>query len=196
MKNIFKFLGIALMAGAMMVACDKNEGTEGNDTTPTPTPTPDPVAAWAATFDNTSLDVAGYAEGIYLNDVDENQEPYTLWVFQAAKSEESGRVAFPYIVSYLTGEAAADVDIADLELYKDTYYTAGNNQYGDWQLYNVEALNCTALDMTKHMMSFNTTCTMYSLTDIVEEVAEDAEGCTKATLSLTASNIVYTAYQQ
>ncbi|MBQ8703547.1 MAG: hypothetical protein IJ524_04160 [Bacteroidales bacterium] len=48
MKNIFKFLGIALMASAMMVACGEKENTDPTDTTPTVNPTPDPTPATAS----------------------------------------------------------------------------------------------------------------------------------------------------
>lgn len=50
MKNIFKFLSIALVAGAMMVACDKTPEGETTDTTGNTPVNPQPTSSYKISF--------------------------------------------------------------------------------------------------------------------------------------------------
>lgn len=258
MKNIFKFLSIALAASAMMfTACDptddpitpdtpttytvtvnSNDATlgtvaispaqatyePGTEVTITATPSSNanflnwngsitdnpytftvsenvtytanfeakPQPSYAATLDGTALDVAGYSDAQCAA-----QEGSYIFLFQCAKKAEGTTVHFPYLVNYLAGSTTTDMAIASIELYEETYYTANEEDYGDWQYYRsgASSINCTALDLTTYTMSATMSMTMYSLTDVVENGAStDGSDATHATLALTLSNMTYELY--
>lgn len=152
-----------------------------------------PQASYAVTFDGTALDVAGFSDAQYAN-----QGSTYLFLFQCAKSVEGTRVTFPYFINYLTGSSTTDVALYNTELYKDTYYSAGeNNDYGDWQLYRNgnHSVNCTALDLTAGMMTVTMSAEMYSLTDVVENGAStDGSDATHKMLAMTLTNMTYQLY--
>lgn len=211
MKKAFKLFAMMLLAGAVMftTACTKdddnsstnssqnggNGGNGGGGDNPQPQPQPQ-QSGYTATFNGEALDVAGYSD-MKCGEV----ESGFLWFAEFAKSSEGQSVYFPYIVMYMLGSTTADFNLpADfaypIELYKDTYFTDANEyQYGDWQYYATNSMNCTAMDMTNHSVSFTGSFKMYSLADIVEEVAENPEGCAKADLVITASNLVFELQQ-
>lgn len=149
-----------------------------------------PMPSYSATFDGTALDVAGYSDAQCAN-----QGGSYIFLFQCAKQAEGTSVYFPYLVNFLVGSTTTDMAVQSMELYKDTYYTAGENNYGDWQYYRegTNTINCTALDLTSYTMSATMSVTMYSLTDVVENGAQtDGSDATKATVALTLSNMTYT----
>ena len=135
-----------------------------------------PQPAYAVTFNGTALDVAGFHTAM--------TDGADLWLFQAASHGEPNgqggyRVNFPYLVLWMQGTNSNDLTVVNAtELYKDTYYQAGQNQYGDWQFKSLDNMNCTALDMTTHTMSMSASMTMYDL------------GPT-ATLAVTLNNMVF-----
>lgn len=149
-----------------------------------------PQASWNATFDGAALDIAGWGDGIYAP-----QENFDLWLIQFAKQAEGTQVWFPYIVMWMGSTSQANFQVLTsrsnpLELYKDTYYTAGDANYGDWQYYATNSLNCTAMDMTDMMISFTGSFSMYWLTEIVNETHNTPEECTKKDLNITCNNLV------
>ena len=142
-----------------------------------------PVASWSATFDGAALDVAGWGEGMTNGQI---------WLFQCAKQHEGNSVYFPYIVLWLQGTSQSNLTAESLELYKDTYYTSGDEQYGDWQLFQVNNFNVTSLDLTSYEMSMTLAATMYSLTDVVENGAStDGSDATHKDMALTMSNVPF-----
>ena len=150
-----------------------------------------PHASWNGIFDGTALDIAGYGDGIHAN-----QQGTDIWLTQFAKNAEGTSVYFPYIVMWLGSTTQQNFQVITsrsnpLELYKDTYYTAGDANYGDWQYYATNSLNCTAMDMTDLMISFTGSFSMYWLKEIVDEVHNTAEECTKKDLNITVTNLIY-----
>ena len=148
-----------------------------------------PLPSYSVTFEGTALDVAGYGHGWYLQNNGDN------WIFEAASHIEGNRVSFPYLVLWMTGSNPNALTVSSsTELYKDTYYESGENQYGDWQFKSVDNMNCTELDLTALKMSMTTSVTMYYLTDMVENGAQTPEECTTATLAATIANFVFEPY--
>lgn len=146
-----------------------------------------PPLQYGATFDGVALDIAGY------RDFQTNGEG--LWLAQFARQAEGTQVWFPYLIMWLQGGTASTFAISEqmgaIELYKDTYYTAGESQYGDWQYYATESMNCTALDMTTLTVSFTGSYTMYDLGEIANETHDDPADCTHKTLSVNISNATF-----
>lgn len=143
-----------------------------------------PQATYAATFNGTALDIAGWHDA-----QTSDQQGTQVWLFQAAKRAEGQDVYFPYLVMWMAGNTTSDFQLArGTELYKDTYYTAGQD-YGDWQVYSVDNINCTLLDLTALTLSMTTSLTMYDLGPIAHEEVEDPADCPKATLAVTMENM-------
>ena len=149
-----------------------------------------PQPAYAVTFNGTALDVAGFHTAM--------TDGADLWLFQAATSAEpnpTGQgylVHFPFLALWMQGANSNDLTVLNrTELYKDTYYQAGQNQYGDWQFKSLDNMNCTALDMTTHTMSMSASMTMYDLGPIVDGTAATADECPTATLAVTLNNMVF-----
>lgn len=185
MKNIFKIMGIAVLACGMMVACNKPEEDNNNNN------------------DN----------GGGNNNQQEQQDVYTLlwggetptiqyvgaktngqaWLFEAADHAEGNSVYFPYFCVYLTGSNASDItfNTGYTEVYEETYYTYQGSDYGDWQFDDEsdQVLNVTALDATNYKMSANMAITFYSLTDYQNE----AENIRTKVLNLTLTNYTFQA---
>lgn len=146
-----------------------------------------PQATWNATFDGSALDIAGYS------DFQTNGE---LWLMQFAKNAEGTSVYFPYIVMWMQGTNTSNFSVypnGAIELYKDTYYQDGQGtQYGDWQYYATQNINCTAMDLTDFMLGFTGAFTMYDLGEIVNQTHEEPADCTQKTLSFTLANAYFT----
>ena len=149
-----------------------------------------PLPTWGVTFDGTALDVAGWYEAQTLPDG-------SAWLFQCAKQlTEDNRVALPYIVVWMQGNTPNALTVTNMtELYKETYYEAGENQYGDYQFSSMDNINCTELDLTAYKMNMTTSLTMYNLGDIVSGAAQTAAECSTATVATTLQNIVFTPVQ-
>ena len=146
-----------------------------------------PQASYNATFDGIALDIAGYS------DFQANGEG--LWLIQFASRAEGSQVYFPYLVMWMQGDETSNFSVYSdggaIELYKDTYYTAGENNYGDWQYYATNNMNCSLLDLTTLTLSFTGSFTMYNLGDIVNGTAEEPSGCEQKNLNVTLSNCVF-----
>ena len=146
-----------------------------------------PQVSYNATFDGSALDIAGYS------DFQTNGE---LWLMQFAKQAEGTQVYFPYLVMWMQGTTTSNFSVYPnkaIELYKDTYYTdSQGNNYGDWQYYATNSINCTTLDLTDLMASFTGAFTMYDLGEIVHETHEQPADCTQKTLAVTVTNATFT----
>lgn len=149
---------------------------------------PDPT--WAVTLDGTALNVNGWHGATYY-------PSYGVWLFQCAQRAEGTSVYLPYFLCGFMGTSASELGLVQAyppELYNETFYEAGEEQYGDWQFKSLNNINCTKLDITEYVMSVTLSATMYWLTDMVENGAQNADECTTATLALTMSDVVYEPY--
>lgn len=145
-----------------------------------------PQASHSLTFNGSALDVAGYSDGQYMV-----QDGITYLLFQCAKNSEGNTVYFPYFVLWAQG-MGTDVEIAEnTELYKDNYYTLGQNNYGDWQYFSTNNFNCSNLDLTTGNVSMTGSMEMYSFSELYEGTHGDPADCTKATVVFTLNNITF-----
>lgn len=158
MKNIFKIMGLALIAGSLMFTACKKDETDTNDTTNNNREPETYVASVAATLDGTALDVNEYKF------MGESNGTYIPLI---AKRFEGNSFYFPGFYLYISGSSKDDVTIEDIDLYNETYYEMGGYSYGDWQLDEVSSVECTVFDATTMRFSANVAATMYSMTDLV-----------------------------
>lgn len=173
MKNIFKFMGIALMASALLVACNKDKENENTDTTPAPV-----QASYSITFNGEVQNNLEYASAMTNGEV---------WAFQAALRAEGNSVYFPYFVFYFVTEDGVLSPFTEYtEAYIETYYTLDGSNYGDWQVEDVETFNVSKLDATARVLSLDADYLMYSLTDYIDStIADGQERTTNLVLNLT-----------
>ena len=161
MKNIFKLMGLALIAGSMMfVACNKpeEEGNGNGNSTPTPEPIADGIAV---TFNGGQAwtNNAGYGV-IYFN-----QSEVLEFNFQETENEYP---IFDMVTSKLTtgveteqcettgnnqGSFAASANMNYCEYYERTGLVDNNdNHYGDWwateATTDIRAIDLTNLTIT------------------------------------------------
>ena len=144
-----------------------------------------PLPQYSVSFDGTPLDVAGYSDGGCRSD--------GVWLFQCAQRAEGTQVWFPYLVMWMQGTNANNFVISNgTELYKDAYYELNGNQYGDWQLKNVDNINVTECDLTTGKLSMTVSMTMYDCGPLINGTAATAEECPTGTLAVTLQNYVFT----
>ena len=145
-----------------------------------------PQPSYSVTFDGSPLDVAGFSDAQCLPDG-------SAWLFQCANRAEGTLVYFPFLKLWMQGNTPNALTVNNMtELYKETFYEAGENKYGDYQFKSMDNMNCTELDLTAYKMNMTTSLTMYNLGDIVSGAAQTAAECSTATVAVTLQNMVYT----
>lgn len=97
MKNIFKFLGIAVLACGMMVSCGKDNPEEGTDTTPVTPPTPT-YGDFTVTFDGNSW-AAGATK--FIDFTSENDPYITVYAYKTAADVNASQASDVYIMGWL-----------------------------------------------------------------------------------------------
>ena len=167
MKNIFKLMGIALMAGSMIfvTACgdDKKENGEPGGSTSTPL---------AITFGGEKMTI-GHTSANWNT---ENQ--YGL--VDAAKAMENDSYVMPFF--YLGYGAATDGNIYPMDVFQnnpyptEAYYEQAlqtqNGYMGDYQVYDLEGYQSCVFDATALTLSCNITYKMYKYMDLYEQYQE------------------------
>ena len=155
MKNIFKFMGIAMMACSLMVACgDKNEG-ENNDTTPVNPPAPSIADGINVTFNGTSW-TAAVNNCLYYAQYEATQ-------FSGAQTEDAYPIFDEIIYANAVG-TTTEVPTSQMaqfsnqthlwvEYYENMYLQDNNGDtYGDWwaaeATTDIKAIDLTALTVT------------------------------------------------
>lgn len=180
MKNIFKFMGIAVLACGLMVACNKPENNGPSDSTPdTPTP-PAPTSSVKVVWD-------GAEQNLGWTDAYSSTQYEWLYWFEAAQSMNGEEAQFPYFVVPLvydasaglvnaaffnftttSGETVAGNDAFPLEVYDSIaiYQEYQGEQYpmGDYQLYpnTLQATSESTFDPTELKLTYGFTATMYN----------------------------------
>lgn len=199
MKNIFKFMGLALIAGSLMfTACKKDETDTNNDTTPQEEqPT---QGTYSLVFDGTAITNQAYS-----NAMTAEQEGQTMWLFECAKSRSGNSLALPYFSEMLIGASTTDMQIYPTytELYLNKVIEdEDENQYGDWQYDESTTFEFTKVDLNKHMLSCAQTLKMWdyaSYTDAVDSgTDEDAayEAAERKNLVFNMTNYIFTVAQE
>ena len=175
MKNIFKFMGVALVACSLMVACVKEE-EENNDTTPVnPTPTSSVTVIWD-----------GVQQDLGFKDAYRSSEYESLFWFEAAKGMDGQNLVFPaFYLPFWLGQSGdfypaflytfsdrAGNEFSGNELFPTEVYNEGGLEVtfddetyviGDYQYYthNYSALPEVVFDATTMNLSINVPVTMY-----------------------------------
>ena len=165
MKNIFKLMGIALMMGAVMVSCNKDEnedpGNGGNNGGNTPTAD---KGSMVITFGGEKQDL-GYVSA-YLNSE-------SGWYYvDAAKGYENDNYVLPlFYLAYAIGTDANGQEVfapgdffnngVPTEVYWETGYTISGNNYGDYQVRTIEGWDGTGFDANASTYTCNLTYKMF-----------------------------------
>ena len=167
MKNIFKFMGIALMACSLtMVSCNKDD-----DDTNTPDTPDTPVAGSYTLKVNNENHNWGYVNAKAY----ESQGQWGMSAFQAAVSMSNENVEFPYFftVFYAGRNNQTGEDLMALcdffenaqyatELYYQTALDDGNGgMMGDYQLDNITNYDFGTFDATNHTITCSYSLVMY-----------------------------------
>lgn len=189
MKNIFKFLGIAVLACGMMVSCGKDNPEEGTDTTPVNPPTPPTPTNLTIKWGGT-LQTIGFDEGIYGG---------TVHRLTAAKALNGDEYEFPMFVvsmdldtdpqygctltahwNYNTQQGS----VAGNTLYPTQVYEqyAMQGQYGDYQLVSDADFDPNyQFDGTVHAFSGHIVISFYQYEDF--QAYCEAQGIAQPTIA-------------
>ena len=170
MKNIFKFMGIALMACSLtFVSCNKDDDDTNTPNTPD---TPDTPEAGSYTL---KLNNQSYNWGYVDAKAYESNGQWGMSAFQAAVSMSNENVEFPYFFTVFyagqnnqTGENL--MALCDFfqnaqyatELYYQTALDDGNGgMMGDYQLDNITNYDFGTFDATNHTITCSYSLVMY-----------------------------------
>lgn len=171
MKNIFKFMGVALIACSLiMVSCKKDDENSSNDSTPvTPGPGPQPQqGSYTLQLDNESINW-GYVDAKAY----ESEGTWAMASFQAAVSMTSESANFPYFVTVFyagnTQSGTAVMALCDFfenasyatELYYETALQASSGYMGDYQLDDITNYDFGTFDATAHTLTCNYSLVFY-----------------------------------
>ena len=173
MKNIFKFMGIALMACSLTVACGSDENDDNNNEEPQNT------ASFVVTLDNENMQVTEFLA------VDHTAEGY-LTVYGYESADQNSRFVQGFLESTVVSDATYESTSGDIMQFKDpanTYYDADGilSQEGQpgtyYNHYTKPATfieNVTAVDLNALTMSANWTAKIVMLSDAVAAGSFDA----------------------
>lgn len=201
MKNIFKFLGIAVFACGMMVSCGKENTEEGTDTTPV-TP-PAPTSSITVTFGSDSWEgtyallYTGYVSDYNLIEnrlfKTEGQLPYVDLVGSCIPGTYSAEITtstqYPGTdSSYTYSNGTGSNDIYNLTVGNQTQVPASSGGYtGDWHILNAN-LNMKAFDLNTLTLSYELTAQMYDYYSWAYAIVNDVEDAEVRDLSVNVSN--------
>ena len=164
MKNIFKFLGLAVLACGMMVACGNDTPEEGNDTTPVNPNPPAPQESYKINY-LSEWEVGATA---WLDHTDENYLTIYAW-----KSADDAMVTqgFSDVLIYgfmesVPGESdytASAGDCMNLTDPTSTFYYEGddNNEAGNYYKYTTATTKSTFVE---NVTSFDANTMRYTAT--------------------------------
>jgi hypothetical protein len=213
MKNIFKFMAIALVSSSMLFACgdkdnENDNNGENNNTTPTNTV--------KVTFGNINWEAA--SAQIYTGNLDE----YGLVEYILAK--DANAQTYPMVDIMVTAtngeyttEATSEFETEDPN-YPDgyTYYTFGDANIYSIDYYNTTAvqvntasgtairgewrgksatLKVTAFDANALTASFNLTAVLYDYNSWYHGQVINAEDADEKDMTIVANNYKFTAAQ-
>ncbi len=173
MKNIFKFMGIALMACSLtFVSCskDENEDTPNDPQNPQNPVNPEQPASYTLTVDGVNPNWGYVSAKAYDQD-----GQWGMGAFQAAVSMSNDNVQFPYFFTVFyaaknnqTGENLMvlcdfldNVQYATELYYEEALDDGQGNMMGDYQLEDITNYNFGTFDATKHTISCSYSLVMY-----------------------------------
>ncbi|MBP5677357.1 MAG: hypothetical protein J6W88_02535 [Bacteroidales bacterium] len=209
MKNIFKFMAIALVSSSMLFACgdkdnenDNNNNGDNNGGNNTNTPTA------KVTFGSTSWDAsvnqiytanyANYGVNEFIMYKTAQSYPYVDMMISSTPgtyqheaylgmNEEQGYTYY----AWQTGQSA---DEMYLPLYFIDYYESqsiGQNQDGDWQPVSA-TLTVNSFDANTLTANFNLNATMYDAYSWNADLVTNAEDAETRTLTVDVKGMQFT----
>lgn len=136
MKNIFKVMGLALMACSLMVACGNDNNEEPNDTTPVtpPAPTSSVTIVWD-----------GVEQNLGFKDAYQSSSNPNLFWFEGAKGMNGQDLEFPAF--YMPFYQGSDGNFLPAFLF--TFTDNQNNEYDGNDLFPTEVFNEGGLTITE-----------------------------------------------
>lgn len=169
MKNIFKLMGIALLASSMiLVSCKKDEENNENNNNNEPTVT-NGIKVTFGDANWTAADILG-----------EEYASYGLLEIGAFVNYESSTT--PYVQGYLPNSVRSTTHVAQQDYYYMFYYendddvtVQGENEYPNWQPSAGFEENVTALDMNAMTISATAQGTMFYLPDYMNEITTEKD---------------------
>ena len=201
MKNIFKLLGIAILACGMMTACggddpkpennDNNGGNGGN--------TEDNTTSVKVVFNGADQGTMGFIQGIH-------SATYGVTAFDFFSNSQAHNGGHPGVEIYTTltapGNGSAtlgsnnslDGEPAICEFYEQyTLTDEQNNPYGDWWA-ETASINLTKYDATNGVASFTVEANMFNAYEALVPAGGQVgvEGASRAAMTVTAKNISFT----
>lgn len=172
MKNIFKLMGLALIAGSMMfVACNKDEnennGNGNNNQEPVVTDGIKVTFGTDVTWNATTILGQEFAS-------------YGLLQIGAYKNYESS--VEPSVMGYLPNSVRTTTHVGQQDNYYMFYYendddvtVQGENEYPNWQPSEGFEENVTALDMNAMTISATAQGTMFYLPDYMNNITTEKD---------------------
>lgn len=207
MKNIFKIMGIAVLACGMMVACSKPEednNNNNNNNGGNNNQQQDPYAK--VTFGTTEWN-AGVAQIYTANYQNFGVNEYILYkeaqaypFLDAMISGQAGTYQHEATLgqnteggySYYAWQTGESVSEQYLPLYSINYFeTQQVNQKGDWQPVSAN-LTVTNYDATTLTATFKLTATMYDYYSWAADLVTNAEDADTKNLEVNVYNYVFT----
>ncbi len=208
MKNIFKFMGIALMACSLtMVSCskddeksDNNGGNGGNGGTTT-------EASAQVTFGSTTWDAAtgtmntDFVEryGVTINRLYkvDRQLPYVDFAITTTPGSYSAAASIQDAVDqegnpqgYTYSAGLQSQDIAIVEYGNQTQVQTNDGYVGDWDCLNA-TLNLTACDLNAKTLSCTLNAEMYDFYSWMNGIVDNVEDADVENLTVTVNNFKF-----
>lgn len=207
MKNIFKFMGIALMACSLtFVSCNKDD----DDDTNTPDNPQGNTPSAQVTFGSNSWD-ATYGL-MYTNYVAQHsliegrlfqtqgQLPYVDFMTTINPGEYSAQITTTNLdqdgndLGYTYSQGTNSMDIYSVEYANQTQVQGSSSVHGDWGLISA-TLKVTAADMNALTYSAELNAVMYDYYSWYNELVNNVEDADTENLTVKINNFSFTNWQ-
>ena len=211
MKNIFKIMGLALMASSMIVACDPKD----DEPTPTPEPDPQPTKMAKVTFGSNSWNaevaeiLTQYYDQYGINEYvlyeTEDALPFVdLFVsaipgtYQHEATEREGSWSGGDFIAYAWDVTGQYTDMLNIEYWdSEERIVTGQDQQGNttysagWRPVSAN-LTVTSFDASTLTASFKLTATMYDYYSWAKDIVVNAPDADTENLVVEVKDYVFT----
>lgn len=224
MKNIFKFMGIALMATSLLVACnpDKEDEEEIDDTTSGVVNPPAPQQGTLEITWNGQAqeigDIIAKADNTFLQ-AQSGDAPYTLLIDACKGVDENGDIIFPEFIAAFAAmggqvycgpqlqltlednqghtQQGTLNDVLATEVYETAGINLGQYMIGDYQFYGPNAAPMfSAFDATKLTLNGEVNYKFMSMGDYISALQSFSFDTTGMAAQLANNDsTIYKAYQ-
>ena len=188
MKNIFKFMGLALMASSLMIACDKNneEPETPADNTPAGITVTFNGASWTPADATIAAGTTQSGINYILSDLYGSTSEDFPEAYVVTTQREVGSVTNTYTEDNMSlGQSG----VVTCEYYNETALVNQSSgvYYGDWW---AEEVTCDvkAIDMTNMKLSYILNANMFSALEAYVNGQYQA-GASKGTMAISAGQV-------